>query len=74
MADDRNDGPGDQAAKIPPPERGEVLVRIKAASLNYRDPPIGSGTYTMAFPEPCIPLSGGTGEVIALAPARSWPP
>ncbi len=53
-------------ADIPSPGRHQVLVRIKAASLNYRDLLIASGMYPMAYPESCIPLSDGAGEVMAL--------
>jgi len=51
----------------PKPEAGEILVRMHAASLNYRDLAIVSGRY---FGGPVsrntIPLSDGAGEVVAL--------
>ena len=49
----------------PRPGPGEVLLRMKAASLNYRDllvPLRGYGAHTGTLP--LIPLSDGVGEVI----------
>jgi len=51
----------------PRPGPGEVLVRMKAASLNYRDlvvPLRGYGALTGTLP--LIPISDGVGEVAAL--------
>jgi NADPH:quinone reductase-like Zn-dependent oxidoreductase len=50
----------------PTPGRGEVLVRIKAASLNYRDLMIASGRYSRGARYPLIPLSDGAGEIAAV--------
>jgi NADPH:quinone reductase-like Zn-dependent oxidoreductase len=50
---------------LPEPRRQEVLVRVKAASLNYRDLEIVSGTYHTSFALPLVPLSDGVGEVVA---------
>lgn len=51
----------------PTPQAGEMLVRMRAASLNYRDQAIATGRY---FGGPVsrntIPLSDGAGEVVAL--------
>lgn len=51
----------------PQPQAGEILVRMRAASLNYRDQAIISGHY---FGGPVsrnlVPLSDGAGEVVAL--------
>ncbi|MCX7891281.1 MAG: NAD(P)-dependent alcohol dehydrogenase [Burkholderiales bacterium] len=49
----------------PRPGPGEVLIRMKAASLNYRDllvPGRGYGSFTGNLP--LIPLSDGVGEVV----------
>jgi NADPH:quinone reductase-like Zn-dependent oxidoreductase len=46
------------------PGRGEILVRLRAASLNYRDLAILSGTYLPNLPLPYIPASDGAGEVV----------
>ena len=44
---------------------GEVLVRVIAAGLNYRDLMVLRGQYGGDLPETRIPLSDGVGEVIA---------
>lgn len=44
---------------------GEVLVRVIAAGLNYRDLMVLRGQYGSGLPETRIPLSDGVGEVIA---------
>lgn len=48
----------------PEPGPGRVLVRIKAASLNYRDLLMIRGAYNPRQPLPLIPLSDGAGEVV----------
>ena len=50
---------------IPQPGPGEILVRIKAATLNYRDLAIARGSYG-SFALPIVPLSDACGEVSAL--------
>jgi len=45
------------------PDVGEVQVRLKAASLNYRDLLAVQGLYSKKMPLPLIPLSDGAGEV-----------
>jgi NADPH:quinone reductase-like Zn-dependent oxidoreductase len=58
---------------IPQPAPGEVLVKMKAASLNYRDFLMVSGNYTRNLPLPLVPLSDGAGEVAAIgAGVRRW--
>lgn len=42
----------------------EVLVKMKAASLNYRDFLVSKGLYNPKFKLPLIPLSDGAGEVL----------
>jgi NADPH:quinone reductase-like Zn-dependent oxidoreductase len=42
----------------------EVLVRVHAASLNYRDVMVASGTYNPRMKLPSIPLSDGAGEIV----------
>ncbi|HLK50499.1 MAG TPA: NAD(P)-dependent alcohol dehydrogenase [Bryobacteraceae bacterium] len=46
----------------------EVLIRIRAASLNYRDHMIVTGRYFTPLTRPTIPLSDGAGEVAATGP------
>lgn len=48
------------------PRRGEVVLRMRAASLNYRDLEIVSGHFRTNYPLPLVPLSDGLGEVIAV--------
>jgi NADPH:quinone reductase-like Zn-dependent oxidoreductase len=52
----------------PKPGPGQVLVRIKAASVNYRDLLIVKGLYSRHLPLPLIPLSDGAGEVAEIGP------
>jgi NADPH:quinone reductase-like Zn-dependent oxidoreductase len=51
---------------IPEPRRHEVVIRVKATALNYRDVEILRGTYHTAFPLPLVPLSDGVGEIVAI--------
>jgi NADPH:quinone reductase-like Zn-dependent oxidoreductase len=52
----------------PQPGPREVLVRIKAASLNYRDLLVVKGQYNPKMPLPRIPVSDAAGEVAAVGP------
>jgi NADPH:quinone reductase-like Zn-dependent oxidoreductase len=47
----------------PRPRPGEVLIRVRACSLNYRDLLILKGLYNKKLPLPLVPLSDGAGEV-----------
>jgi len=46
------------------PQRGEVLIRVHAVSLNYRDIAMLNGRYPRAYKKGLIPTSDGAGEVI----------
>ncbi len=49
-----------------PPGPGQVVVRVRAASLNYRDQAVVAGRYIGgALARDTVPLSDGAGEVIA---------
>ncbi len=50
----------------PQPGPGEVLVKIDAISLNYRDLLMVKGLYNPKLKLPRIPCSDGAGEVVAL--------
>lgn len=50
----------------PQPQRGEVLVRVHAVSLNYRDLMVVQGRYNPKMHLPRIPASDGAGEAIAV--------
>lgn len=52
--------------EMPEPKPGEVLIRIRAASLNYRDVMVVSGTYNPRMKLPAVPFSDGAGEVAAV--------
>ena len=58
-----------QQAETPRPGRGQVLVRMHAASLNYRDLMVARGTYARGrVPPNLVPLSDGAGEVVETGP------
>jgi NADPH:quinone reductase-like Zn-dependent oxidoreductase len=50
----------------PQPGVGQVLLKLKAASLNRRDLMVVQGRYYPRQPLPLIPLSDGVGEVVAV--------
>jgi NADPH:quinone reductase-like Zn-dependent oxidoreductase len=52
----------------PKPSYRQVLVKVKACSLNFRDLGIVRGSYRMPVRENLIPLSDGAGEVIETGP------
>lgn len=52
--------------KVPSPERGQVLVRVSAASLNYRDLAVLGGNYIAGLPLPLVPGSDACGTVVAI--------
>lgn len=50
----------------PQPGHGEVLVRLRAASLNFHDLATLLGMANPRMKLPCVPLSDGAGEIAAL--------
>lgn len=51
----------------PTPGPGEVLIRVRACSINYRDFAVAAGKYFGgALKAPAVPLSDGAGEVAAV--------
>ena len=51
----------------PTPGPGEVLMRVHACSINYRDFAVAAGKYFGgALKAPAVPLSDGAGEVVAV--------
>ena len=50
----------------PQPGPRQVLVKLRAASLNYRDLMVVQGTYNRNLRLPLVPLSDGVGEVVAV--------
>lgn len=62
------DGLVERTREVPPPGPGQVLVRMKAASLNFRDLKILRGVYAQNPQLPIVPLSDGAGEVVDVGP------
>src|SRR6202047_1372329 len=52
--------------EMPSPSAGEVLVKVRASSLNFRDTMILNGAYPAPVPSGRVPLSDGAGEVVEL--------
>jgi NADPH:quinone reductase-like Zn-dependent oxidoreductase len=48
-------------------QRGQVKVKVRAASLNYRDVLVAKGFLPLIYPR--IPLSDAVGEVVELGEA-----
>jgi NADPH:quinone reductase-like Zn-dependent oxidoreductase len=51
---------------VPKPGPGQVLIRVHAVSINYRDLAIATGHYGRGAKKPLIPLSDGAGEVVEI--------
>lgn len=59
----------------PRPGPGEVLVRVRASSINYRDLSTVEHPEARGIPYPRIPNSDGAGEVISVGPrVTGWKP
>jgi NADPH:quinone reductase-like Zn-dependent oxidoreductase len=59
----------------PAPGPGEVLVGVRAVSLNYRDLMVVKGQYNPKLKLPRIPCSDGAGEVVAVGGGvTAWKP
>jgi NADPH:quinone reductase-like Zn-dependent oxidoreductase len=53
----------------PVPQAGELLVKVGAVSLNFRDKAIVDGIYEPHLvPKPLIPVSDAAGTVVAVGP------
>ena len=52
--------------ETPEPAAGEVLVRMRAFSINFRDLRVLQGKYNPKMKLPMVPLSDGAGEVVAV--------
>jgi NADPH:quinone reductase-like Zn-dependent oxidoreductase len=67
----QNDKPGLDALTLverpqPQPKAKQVLVKMKTASLNYRDLLVAKGAYDPKSLKVIVPLSDGAGEVVAV--------
>ena len=61
--------------ETPQPKGTEVLVKLRAASLNYRDLMMVRGIYNPKLKLPLIPFSDGAGEVVAVGEnVTKWQP
>jgi NADPH:quinone reductase-like Zn-dependent oxidoreductase len=59
----------------PEPGADEVMIRLRAVSLNYRDLLIVQGKYNPRMMLPRVPLSDGAGEVVSVgAEVTAWKP
>ncbi len=52
--------------EVPEPQTGEVLVRVKANSLNYRDLMTVKHGASRGLTLPLVPNSDGAGEVVSV--------
>ncbi len=58
---------------IPQPAANEVLVKFRAASLNYRDLMFVKGIYNPKARLPAVPFSDGSGEVFSVGTeVKKW--
>jgi len=59
----------------PEPGADEVMIRVRAVSLNYRDLLVVQGKYNPRMTLPRVPLSDGAGEVVSVgAEVSAWKP
>lgn len=63
-----------QQLPTPTPGPGEVLVRIRAAALNFRDILCiaDSPLYPTRTPDGLIPCSDGAGEIVSVGSGSTW--
>jgi NADPH:quinone reductase-like Zn-dependent oxidoreductase len=55
-----------QEEPIPTPGPGEVLIRVRATSLSFRERMVLRGDYVLPVEPNIVPLSDGAGEVVAI--------
>ncbi|KAF7967419.1 hypothetical protein HWV62_34397 [Athelia sp. TMB] len=62
-----------QTAAVAPPKATEVLLKIHAVSLNYRDFAMAAGLYVAGVKENVVPGSDCAGEIVALgSEVQGW--
>ncbi len=52
--------------EMPAPSAGEVLIRVHATSINFRDLMVIEGKYNPRMKLPAIPFSDGAGEIVGV--------
>jgi NADPH:quinone reductase-like Zn-dependent oxidoreductase len=59
----------------PEPEPGphDIVIRMRAAALNFRDLAMIRGKYHIGVSPPLVPLSDGAGEVAHVGKAVAFP-
>ena len=57
--------------EVPQPGQDQVLVKLRAASLNFRDLMVAKGMYNPRMKRPMVPLSDGAGVVEEVGPEVS---
>src|SRR4051794_4362510 len=57
--------------EVPQPGHDQVLVKLRAASLNFRDLMVAKGMYNPRMKRPMVPLSDGAGIVEEVGPEVS---
>ena len=62
-----------EEAQVTPPKSHEVLVKIKAVSLQFRDLAVAKGQYPLGVKENVVPGSDCAGEIIAVGDSvKGW--
>ena len=61
-----------QMAKVPTPKSGEVLVKVKAAALNFSDLLMIDGKYQVRPPRPFVPGQEVAGTIAAVPKGSAW--
>ncbi|KAF7307863.1 Alcohol dehydrogenase superfamily protein [Mycena kentingensis (nom. inval.)] len=62
-----------KTAPIPSPKANEVLVKIKAVSIQFRDLMILSGSYPIQLPDNLVPGSDMAGEIVSVGEdVKGW--
>ncbi|EMD30916.1 hypothetical protein CERSUDRAFT_120256 [Gelatoporia subvermispora B] len=62
-----------QEATVPPPKSSEVLVKVHAVSLQFRDLIVAKGQYPLGQKENPVPGSDMAGEIVAVGDAvKDW--
>src|SRR6266581_3386713 len=56
----------------PTPGPGQVVVKVRAVALNFRDLLVVKGDYSRKLPMPMTPCSDCAGEVTAVGAGVTW--